>query len=181
MGAKALDLFQAYAEGALPRDGGYIVSSFFDTNSSYSIYEVVAYAAVKNIYLTEEGLTFQTDGNKLFILVEPASYPQKFMEPFRRENKYKIPHRFNELETIIAKNQDRIMVSKEPIISYGSFTILKPTGMNFSLCFYKLEDVFDSISYFFETTLHKEANIPTPDAKKSAKTVIAGVKKFGLW
>ena len=181
MGAKALDLFQAYAEGQLPKDGGYIVSSFFDDSSTYSIYEIVAYAAVKSIYLTAEGLTFQTDGNKLYVLVEPASYPQKFMEPFRRENKYKIPHRFNELEIVIAKNQDKVMISKTPIVSYSSFTILKPTGVNFSLCFYKMDDVFDSISYFFETTLHKEANVPTFDSKKASKEIIKGIKKFGLW
>ncbi len=46
--AKALDLFQAYNEGKLPEDdGGYIVSSFFDANSTYSIYEIVAYDNVK--------------------------------------------------------------------------------------------------------------------------------------
>lgn len=181
MGAKALDLFQAYSEGNLPKEGGYIVSSFFDDVSSYSIYEVVAYAAVKSIYLTEEGLTFQTSGNKLYVLVEPSGYPKKFEEPFRRENKYKVPHRFNELEQIIAKNQDRIFISKTPIVSYSSFTILKPTGMNFSLCFYNRDDVLDSISYFFQTTLNKEAHVPSFDAKKSTKEIIKGINKFGLW
>ena len=52
---KALDLFQAYNEGKLPQDGGYIVSSFFKNNTPYSIYEVVAYAGVKNISAGEEG------------------------------------------------------------------------------------------------------------------------------
>ena len=85
MATKALDLFQAYAEDKLPRDGGYIVSSFFDQNSAYSKYEVVAYNGVKNIYLSEEGLTFQTDGNKLFVLVEPTNYPEKHVEPYVRK------------------------------------------------------------------------------------------------
>ncbi|MEW5817949.1 MAG: hypothetical protein AB1798_21470, partial [Spirochaetota bacterium] len=98
MAEKALDLFQAYAQNKLPREGGYIVSSFFSSTSSYSIYEVVAYNGVKSIYLTEDGLTFQTDGNKLFILVEPPTYPKKFVEPVSRAKEEQIPHRFNELE-----------------------------------------------------------------------------------
>lgn len=73
MPTKALDLFQAYAQEKLPRDGGYIVSSFFDATSSYSRYEVVAYNGVKGISMTDEGLQFQADGNKIFVLVEPPS------------------------------------------------------------------------------------------------------------
>ena len=34
MAEKALDLFQAYQQDKLPREGGYIVSSFFDENST---------------------------------------------------------------------------------------------------------------------------------------------------
>jgi hypothetical protein len=43
MKARALELFKAYSDGQLPSDGGYIVSSFLDENSSYARYEVVAY------------------------------------------------------------------------------------------------------------------------------------------
>jgi hypothetical protein len=67
MQPKALDLFQAFKSDSLPRDGGYIVSSFFDSTSSYSIYEIVSYDAVKSIHASDEGLTFQSDGLKLFI------------------------------------------------------------------------------------------------------------------
>lgn len=181
MNAKALDLFQAYSDDLLPRDGGYIVSSFFDETTVYARYEVVAYAGVKNIYLSEEGLTFQTDGNKLFVLVEPSTYPQKYIEPFRRDSKYNIPHRFSELSIYIAKNQAKIMVSLEPIITYSSFTILKPTGVNFSLCFYNRPDVLETIEYFFQQTLNKEATVPASDAKKAAREVISGLNKFKIW
>ena len=103
MQAKALELFKAYADGQLPSDGGYIVSSFLDESSSYARYEVVAYNGVKAIYMTEEGLTFQTDGNKLYVLSEPASYAQKHLEPFRRVVKDQIPHRFSELEILTTR------------------------------------------------------------------------------
>jgi len=181
MAPKALDLFQAYAQGKLPKEGGYIVSSFFQETSAYAVYEVVAYNNVKNLYLTEEGLTFETDGSKLFILVEPASYSQKFSEPFRRDSKFQIPHRFSELEIYTAKNQTKVMVSKKPIITYSSFTILKPTGVNFSLIFYHTDEVLDTLSYFFQETLNKETKIPRSDAKKASETVIQGIEKFGVW
>ena len=181
MATKALDLFQAYAEDKLPRDGGYIVSSFFDQNSAYSKYEVVAYNGVKNIYLSEEGLTFQTDGNKLFVLVEPTNYPEKHVEPYVRKMAYQIPHRFNELEIFTAKNQTKVMVSKIPTMTYSSFTILRPTGINFSLLIFNTPDVLNTMEYFFTETINKEAGVPKSDAKKAAADIVEGIKRFSIF
>lgn len=178
---KVLDLFQAYHQGKLRQDGGYIVSSFFDPTSSYSRYEAVAFAAVKNIRLGNEGLTFQTDGNKLHVLVEPANYPRKYIEPVSREKFESIPHRFSELTIYTASNQSKIMVSKEPVICYSSFTILKPTGTDFALFFYKLPEVIENLNYFFEQTLNREARIPKVDASKAATHVVEGIQKFNIW
>ncbi len=181
MQEKALDLFKAYAESKLPSDGGYIVSSFLDENSAYSRYEVVAYNGVKSIYLAQEGLTFQTDGNKLFVLAEPPSYAQKHEEPFRRAAKDQIPLRFSEAVILTTKNQTKVMVSKDPLMTYGSFTILKPTGQNVAFLFYNLPDVFTSIEKFFTAALNKEASVPATEASKAAKLVIDGLKKFTIW
>jgi hypothetical protein len=178
---KAVDLFKAYAESKLPSDGGYIISSFLDERSAYSRYEVVAYSGVKSIVLTNEGLTFQTDGNKLFVLVEPPNYAQKHQEPFRRTNKEQIPHRFSELDIVTAKNQTKVMVSKSPLMTYGSFTIIKPTGENVAFLFYNLPDVFASIAKFFSTALNKEASVPKTDADKASALVLEGLKKFTIW
>lgn len=181
MQPKALDLFQAYSQNKLPREGGYIISSFFSEKSTYSKYEIVAYNGVKSLYLSEDGLTFQTDGNKLFILVEPPSYSKKHIEPFRRDSKEQIPHRFSELEIITANNQTKIMISKEPIIAYSAFTILKPRGINFAFIFYNRPDVFDTIKSFFTKTLNKEARVPQTNALKSSEEIIKGLKKFSIW
>jgi len=181
MPTKALDLFQAYAQEKLPRDGGYIVSSFFDPNSTYSRYEVVAYNGVKGISLSEEGLQFQADGNKIFVLVEPPSYPRKYEEPVNRNRAEMIPHRFKELEIFTAKNQAKIMVSKEPVISYSSFTILRPTGVDFAFVFYNREDVLESLKSFFTQTLNREAAIPQIDSKRGAEYVIRALQKFTVW
>lgn len=171
---KALDLFQAFQSGNLPKDGGYIVSTFFDVNSNYARYELVSYNAVKNLYVTEEGLSFQSDGKKIFVLVEPPSYSKKHIEPIHRDKGESIPHRFKELEVYTAHNQIKVMISKEPVPSYSSFTILKPTGINFSLVFFPGEQLANTLDWFFENSLNREAHVPKADAAKAAK-VIMGV------
>ncbi len=181
MKPKALELFKAYADSQLPSDGGYIVSSFLDENSSYARYEVVAYSGVKSIVLTEEGLTFQTDGNKLFVLAEPPSYAQKPLEPFRRPAKDQIPHRFAELDILTTRNQTKVMVSKSPLMTYGSFTILKPSGINFSFLFYNMPDVFETVAKFFSATLNKEAGVSKAEAVKASKLVVEGMRRFTIW
>jgi hypothetical protein len=174
---RALDLFDAYVNDKLPKDEGYIISSFFHNNTAYSIYEIVSYSGVKTIHLNDTGLTFQTNGNKLHVLVEPASYPSKAVEPYVRPEREQIPLRFSELEIITAKNQSKIMISKEPMMSFSSFTILKPTGVNFALVFYRLPDLYASLAVFFEKTLNKEAGIPQTDAKKSAQKIAETVEE----
>jgi hypothetical protein len=181
MAVKALDLFKAYTEEKLPALGGYIISSFFQETSAYSKYEVVAYNSVKAIYPTQEGLTFQADGNKLFVLAEPANYMQKHLEPYTRNTAFQIPHRFSEVETVVARNQTRVMVSKEPVMTYSSFTILKPTGINFALIFYHQGEVLESIGLFFQKTLNGEAAVPKADAAKAAKLIVRGLSKFTIW
>lgn len=175
MPVKAMDLFDAYQKSALPKDHGFLVSSFFSANSAYSRYEVVSYANVKSIYPNEGGLTFQTDGKKLFILIEPANYHQKGTEPYVRQSADQIPQRFSELELHTCKNQAKVYHSKEPVISYGSFTIMRPTGINFSFVFYALPDIKESLSLFFEKTFNKEAGVPLSDAKKVAASVAASI------
>jgi hypothetical protein len=177
MAIKAMDMFEAFKQDKLPRDQGYIISSFFSDRSAYSIYEVVSYSGVKEIHPTETGLVFQTNGKKLHILVEPATYPNKAMEPVNRTDSEKIPLRFSELDIVTAKNESRIYIAKKPVDCFSSFTILKPTGVNFALVFYNLPDIYDSMNSFFEKTLNKEAQIPQADAKKAAKKIIESVSK----
>jgi hypothetical protein len=176
---KSRNLFDAFTQGKLPFGEGYIVSSFFDEISAYSIYEVVSYAGVKEIFQTDTGLQFVTGGKKLYVLVEPAQYPKKYEEPVSRVEGESIPKRFNELETIIsAANQTKIMVAKEPTETYGSFTVLKPVGTNFAMLFYQLPDVYKNMEAFFIETLNKQRKIPEHDAKKAAKLIAATVEKY---
>jgi len=171
------NLFDAFAQGKLPFSNGYIVSSFFSDKNAYSIFEIVSYAGVKEIFLTETGLQFVTGGKKLYVLVENDTYDKKFMDPVSRAQGESIPKRFNEVETIIAHNQTRIMVAKEPNELYGSFTILKPTSINFSIVFYQLENVYKTLATFFEEVLNRQRKVPQMDAKKASQLISTTVQK----
>ncbi|MCL1959055.1 MAG: zinc ribbon domain-containing protein [Spirochaetes bacterium] len=171
------NMFDAYSHGKLPFNQGYIVSSFFSETSYYSIYEVVSYAGLKEIFLTETGLQFITGGKKLYILVEPDTYQVKFQEPVSRAEGEKIPKRFSELEIITAKNQTKIMIAKEPNESFGSFTILRPTGINFAVVFYQSPDMYKSLAEFFVETLNRQRRVPEHDAKVAALKIIEILKK----
>ena len=180
MAVKALDLFQAYSQEKLPKEGGYIVSSYLSDTSTYSIFEIVAYSNVKNLFLSEDGLTFQSNGNKMFVLIEPPTYPKKYIEPYNRDSQEKIPHRFSELKSHTTRDQSKIMVSGQPIMTYGSFTIMRPTGVNFAFVFYALPDVEQSIKMFFEKTMNQEAKIPQGDAREATVLVLECLQQFTI-
>jgi len=172
MALKAMDLFDAYNQDKLPKDQAYIVSSFIKVNTGYCIYEVVSYSGVKSIYLEGEGLTFQSAGKKLHALVEPATYPNKAIEPYLRDKAEQIPLRFKELTLHITRNQIKIYMAKEAIESMTSFTVLRPTGENIAFVFYKTDDLYDNLGKFFESSFNRDARVPQNDAKKVAKAFI---------
>ncbi|UTC92368.1 hypothetical protein [Treponema denticola] len=178
---KAIDLFEAYAQNKLPMDEGYIVSSFFKEDSAYSVYEIISYSTVKDIYMTGDGLTFQTNGKKLFLLVEPPNFPHKATEPVFRDKNFQVPLRFKESNIYTAKNQSSIIYSKTPQEAISAFTVVKPVGINFAFLFYPLHDTFKLIEHFFEKTLNQEAVIPVDDAKKVAKDFAALCEKVLTW
>jgi len=171
------NLFDAFAQGKLPFVNGYIVSSFFSEKNAYSIFEIVSYAGVKEIFPTESGLQFVTGGKKLYVLVENDTYEKKFIEPVSRPQGESIPKRENEVEIIIARNQTRIMVAKEPNELFGSFTILKPSSINFAVVFYQLPTVYNTLATFFEETLNRHRKVPQMDAKKAAQLIAATIRK----
>jgi hypothetical protein len=181
MSTKVMNLFDAYAKSALPDNGGYIVSSFFDPTSPYARYEVVAYSGVRNLALSDDGLVFQADGDKVFVLCEPPTYIQKYVEPPNRDSRHAVPLRFKELEIATTKNQTKVMVSREPLHTYGSFTILRPTGNDLAVLLYNLPDVLATLEQFLGMTLNKEAGIPQTDAKTAAKLVLKSVRQFTVF
>jgi len=171
--AEMKELFSAYRNSELPTDGGYIISTFFDESSTYTKYEVTSYNNVKDIFPGEDGLTFQADGQKVFVLVEPANYSKKHVEPTYRSHMEHIPYRFKEVEIHTTRRQDKIMIGREPVMTYGSFTIVKSQGANFSYVFYNAEDLIESIRKFFAKSLWQDARVPKRDAEDAAKIIQA--------
>jgi hypothetical protein len=174
---KFRNLFDAFKEGKLPREHGYIVSSFFRETTAYAIYEIVSYAGVKEIYPTEHGLQFVAGGKKLYVLIENATYNHKPVEPVSRAQGDSIPKRFSELEKITAHNQTIIFVAKEPDELNSSFTVLKPNLMNFAIVFYQMPEIYDSLTSFFERSLNLDRKIPQADAKKASKLIVDIIRK----
>lgn len=164
--AIAKELFQAYQAAELPQQGGYIVSVFYSDRSTYTKYELVSFSNVKDIFSSEEGLTFQAEGRKLFVLVEPANYSNKHTEPAYRTDAERIPYRHKELISYTTKRQDQVYVGREPVVTYTSFTIVKPVGHDIAYLFYPSEDTRKNIMDFFRNSLWKQANVPQTDARK---------------
>lgn len=168
---KAMDLFEACAQNMLPTDEGYIISSFFNDNSAYSIYEVVAYSSVKDIFATSDSITFRTSGKKIFVLSEPPTYPQKTTEPYCRPQKEMAPFRFSETCRIVAKNRASVYFNEDPYQAISAFTVFRPEGIDFSYIFFASNDVFEAMEKFFAKTLYGDAGLPHSDALHIAKLV----------
>jgi hypothetical protein len=174
---KVMNLFEAYLKDALPKDQGYIVSSFINSNTGYAIYELISYSGVKAIYPDGQGITFQSQGKKLHALIEPASYPHKGIEPYLREKSDQIPLRFKELGKLIAKNQSTIYYAKKPLESLSSFTITRPLGFDISFVFYNLPDLYETLIKFFEQSFTNDAGLSMSDAHKGGVAITEVVKK----
>ncbi len=181
MEVKAVDLFQAFSEGKLPMEGGYVVTSFFQDDSAYAKYEIVAYSNLLSLFLSDEGLIFRTDGHKLFALAEPAEYERRDLEPFSRDGQRQIPHSFGEVEQFTTGNGTRVMVSRQPVLAYSSFTISKPTPLSSSILFYNRTDVLDTLAAFFQKTLTADARLSAEDAAAAAGRIVAGLKRLAIW
>jgi len=172
------DLFEAYKNSQLPMEHGYIISIFFDENSNYTRFEVICYGNVKDIYANDEGITFQADGRKIFMLFEPVSYSGKQTDPCYRDDRHKIPYRFKELDMFTTKRQDRVYLGKEPVETYTSFTVLNELGYNQSFIVYKEDSTPDTIAKTFMMTLWKNLRIAKSDSEEVAKMVKEAVTKL---
>ncbi|GHT67221.1 hypothetical protein FACS1894110_12310 [Spirochaetia bacterium] len=177
MAIKALDLFDAFNQNKLPKGQAYLVSSFVNDHTGYTRYEIISYSGVKAIYPEGDGLTFQSQGKKMHILVEPASYPHKGIEPYLRSGDEQIPLRFKELEIFTSRNQIKTLIAKQPIESLSSFTVTKPRGFNISFVFFNNPDIYATMALFFEKSFNQDAAIPQADAKKTAREVVTLIQK----
>jgi hypothetical protein len=161
-----METFIAYKENRLPDQQGYILSVFYHESSTYTRYELVSFGNVKDIFTNEDGLVFQAEGRKLYILAQPAGWPDSHVEPAYRSDAERIPYRTKELIKYTTGRRDEVFIGQEPIITYSSFTILKPVGQNVSYVFFPEENIKETILEFFRISLWKQARVPQSDARK---------------
>lgn len=179
--AKATALVKAYLNEEIPSAGGFIVSAFFEPGSVYGVYEVTAYRNVKDIYRTQDGIIFKTDGNRANMLVEPATYYKKHTEPVNREANRSIPYRFNECERIDGSKHEKIFVGKEPLMLYSSFTILEQEGDYFSFVFFPTPDVYSALKRFLVDSLYNDCDVSRKSANEAVSALLETIKKFSVW
>ncbi len=179
--AIATALIKAYMTESIPSDGGFIITAFFNPGSSYSIYEITAYRNVKDIFRTEDGVTFKTDGNRTHILVEPSSFTKKYVEPVNREAGFSIPYRFAEMTTLTGPKSEKIMIPHNPIMLYSSFTILEKKGDYFSYIFHPTKDVYVAMKKFIADTLYNDCNLGLSVSKEASIKSLDTVKKFSVF
>jgi hypothetical protein len=175
MEIKALDLFHAYTQGKLKKEGGYIVACMHQEALASIKYEITGIKMIKSVSLSDEGLTIQADGEKLYIIIEPASYPAKETEPFLRSNAEFVPHRFDEVSSLILSDRTRVLISKEPVLVFGSFYIAKPLDRSFAFIFYHSDSTLSAIESFLEKTLLDESRFSSADATSVVKRIIKGL------
>lgn len=179
--AKALSLLKAYLNEEIPDNGGFIITGQFSPNSSYAIYEVTAYKNVKDIFQTKDGFTFKTDGNRTHLLVEPATYAKKYIDPVNREGESMVPYRFNELQIVNCAKNEKVMIPNEPVFLYSSFTILQRDADYFAFVFYPTEDVYIAMKKFIADSLYNDCALTKRDAISVAETLLVTIKKFNIW
>lgn len=172
--SNAKELFAAYQAGDFPNEHGYIVSTFYHETSTYTRYELISFDNVKDIYIGDEGLVFQAEGRKVYVLVEPAGWPNNHTEPAYRPEGERIPYRRKELIDYTTRRQDHVFIGREPVVSYSAFTVMKPEGQDVSYIFYPTDDVRQTILEYFRVSLWKQARVPQGDVRE-LMTIIDGV------
>jgi hypothetical protein len=178
---KWIELFKGLSEGLIPfEEEGYIIVTRFDKKSPYTLMELISFKNVKNIQPTTTGVTFHSDGFKTYLIYEPNNYQYRFQEPYLREGAFQAPMRFNETIIIDLPKRDRIILSKEPYTSYGSFTVERPEEGNFVYYIYGKDPKQgeENIFNFIGQILNKDLSVPRSYLPKIFEIIKNNLSKF---
>lgn len=168
--AQWIELFDGLMKGSIPfGGGGYVCYVHFANQSNYAIIEVIGFRNVKNIFRSESGVNFQSDGYKIYILYEPLAYSRKHVEPYLREDHERIPLRWNELHIVNLPRRDRVFLSREPYVSHGSFNVEAPEQGSFVYYIFDNDKVHKNLETFVFKVLEDDLKI----GKASLETIRA--------
>ncbi len=172
MALKWIDLFDGLMKEAIPfEENGYIIKATFDQEASnYAVIELIAFKNVKNVAISDSGVTFYSDGYKVYLAYEPVTYRFRYQEPYLRDGIYHFPARFNEIETIEMPKHDKIFISKKPYMSQGSFNVDRPGAGDLTYYIYNNQRVEEHIFQFINSILTDDLRI--------TKSVMPEVNKY---
>ncbi len=182
MNEKWIELFEGLHKGKIPFDHtGFILVAKFDKNSNYTVIQLIAFKNVKNIDQSSDGVTFHSDGAKAFVVFEPVSYRFRYQEPYLRSDEFQIPLRWNELHVLEMPKHDKLLISKAPYMSRGSFTIENPEQGNFVYYFYDGPALTDNLHGFIDVVLRKDLKVPAVTAKEALEKIFENLQQFRAW
>ncbi len=180
MALKWTELFEGLQKDIIPFDGtGYILAAHFDPYSQYTRIETIAFKNLKKFEPNENGITFYSDGFKIYIMYEPATYQFRFQEPYLRQDGESIPLRFSELEKIELPNHAKVFISREPNMSFGSFNIERPSTGNFVYFFYDDNgSAGPNLNVFLTKVLQDDLRVPRTILTQILSVFNENLKKF---
>jgi len=193
---KAIFFEEAYNKGILAKiDAGYILSVLcpdinnIDTKNDPFLIEMVSYSGVKAVLPIEGGVKFQAQGSKIFCMLEPPSYTEKYVEPtFRKSNSTGyMPFRFSDIESFLTKdNKFNVLLPKIPFDCHDSFTINFPAKGDVSILYLIFDKningvVLPFIEDNFKNLLKKMLGLRDIDAKNISRKFFENIKKFDVW
>ena len=157
-----VDLFDALSREEIPGgDTGFIVTVHFYEETRYAVWEFTPFRTVKNIWRTEDqGVAWSAEGERIYVLYEPATYSNKFEEPSLREGQGRVPLRFSELDIVKLPNNDRILINRDPFFSSGSVSLQKPAAGDFALYIYDRGGLEHNVGEFLMQMLRDDFRVP---------------------
>jgi len=177
----ALHLFDAFKRNRLPKYGGFIVCIRFTQETGYTVFEIIGYQNMQDIYPDGDTLIFKSVGCKLYAIVEPSGYLLKSVEPPNRPSEQMIPYRFSELLRITTKRFQNVLIGRKPVFMPTSFSVFKPSGDDLAVLFYDQADVYANIQDFLIMIMRDRLGLPIPDSRKAAEAIAKGIREFRLW
>ncbi len=177
----ALHLFDAFKKNRLPKYGGFIVCIRFTEETGYTVFEIIGYENMQDIYPDGDTLVFKSVGCKLYAIVEPAGYLLKSVEPPNRPSEQMVPYRFSELLRITTKRFQNVLIGRKPVFMPTSFSVFKPSGEDLAVLFYDQAEVYANIQDFLIMVMRDRLGLPKADARKAAEVIAKGIREFRLW
>jgi hypothetical protein len=193
---KAMFFEDAFKQGVLAKiTSGYILSltspdlDDIDKKNDPFLFEMISYSGVKAVTPVESGVKFQAQGRKMFCMIEPTTYNEKYVEPTYRSTNGTgfMPFRFAECDSFLTKDSKyTVRIPCVPHNCFDSFTVSFPAKGDLCILYFIFDQdikgkVLPFIEENFMTILKKSVNLRDIDSNNVAKKFAEVIKKLDIW